>query len=753
MNYRNMIQSIKCVILYIKEEMRKMADRLRSLLKSMSLDEKLRQMLMYNSPKELLDGCTFSKEKADKIFNGKGYGILWISSLSFLSPEQLFDFICDLQKYLKSNTSSGIPALIGAEGLHGVLFPGMTVFPQNIGLACAWDTALTEEIADSISQEAESVGITQLLSPVLDLAREPRWGRTEETYGEDSWLAACLGKAYTTGIRKRQKVAATLKHFVAHGEPENGINLSPVNTGERKLRELYLPPFEACLMADPLSVMPAYHEIDGKPCHASKKLLNGILREELGFNGYTISDFGGISMLHSFHKTAGSKAEAGKQALLAGIDLEASSEYGFGETLRNLVESGEISLADIDRAVGRILYVKERLGLLKKNYMPIRIKAEREHHRKLSLRAAEESIVLLKNSGLLPLSDNISTIALVGPNANAVQLGDYCAERSGVSLLDGLSKYYHGRINYACGCTIFGSIPHGIEDAVQVVRSSDVVILALGGSSMTKGGIGWGENDIAETTSGEGYDCYDLRLPPVQLALADSIIAEGKPVILILQDGRPCAIPEIYERCAAVVQAWYPGEEGGTALAKILIGAVNPSGKLSISIPAHVGQLPVFYNHKPSCRGVFYNSYGTRGKPGRAYTLLDPHPYYSFGFGLSYTQFLYKNLIITVTEKAEITVSVDVENTGAVYGKEIVQLYINDRVSSVTTPVKALKGFKKISLLPGEAETVRFYIGFAELYLIDDNMKKTVEPGWFDVMISDLKGSFYLTEEQCKALG
>ena len=578
----------------------------------------------------------------------------------------------------------------------------------------------------------------------MDLARDPRWGRVEETYGEDPYLTGVMGSRYVRGIQKNHRVASTLKHYVAHGTPESGVNLSPVNAGERQVRELYLPPFAEAMKEKPLSVMPAYSEIDGIPCSCSSHVLTEILREELGFDGYTISDYMAVEMLHNFHHTAETPAEAGRQALEAGMDLEAPNEYGFGQKMLELVQKGEISMEALDRAVERILSVKARLGLFEENVPESVRRVDMEAHRKLALKAAEESIVLLKNENhILPLKETVKNIAVIGPNAAIAQLGDYCsAGGTGVSLLEGLKELYSGTLHYVQGSTLYQKIPGGIREAVEAAEKSDVVLLALGGSGSTYGGIGWGEDGCGEVTSGEGFDSVDIRLSVPQLELAEHVLDTGKPVILILEDGRPCAIPEIYDRAGAVIQAWYPGQEGGRALAEILFGKVNPSGKLTVSIPKHVGQIPVCYNRKPSTGG-FYHRPGTPEKPGRDYTTMDTKPYYSFGYGLSYTRFAYSNLEIQ-EQKNGAVVRVDVQNVGEVPGKEVVQLYINDEVSSVTTPVKALKGFCKVDLEPGQKRTVTFTLDAQSLYLIDRDMKKRVEAGWFEVFVGDQKGRFYV---------
>ena len=448
-----------------------MSSRIDKLLNEMALEEKLRQMLMLYDSDKFLDGKRFSKQRAKEILGDNGIGCIYIPFQSNLTKQELAEFVADLQKYLCENTVSGIPAIIVAESLHGVMFPQMTVYPQIIGLSCSWNEALIEKIAECISNEAESVGISQVLAPDLDVVRDPRWGRVEETFGEDTYLTSKLGACYTRGIRKSGKVAATLKHFVAHGEPENGINLSPVSIGERKLRELYLPVFEDSIKEGPLSVMPAYHEMDGKPCHASKKLLTEILRDELGFDGYTISDFGAIDMLCQFQRTALDASQAGKQALLAGVDLEASYEFGFGKNLLSLINNGEITENDINIAVRRILFVKEQLGLLDENYVFKCFETDRLKHQKLALEAARESIVLLKNNGVLPIRNNVKQLAVIGPNSNVTRYGDYSTSTKGVTLVEGIKEHFKGKVKHCNGCTVFSSIPNGISEAVNILLS------------------------------------------------------------------------------------------------------------------------------------------------------------------------------------------------------------------------------------------------------------------------------------------
>lgn len=718
---------------------------IKELLSEMSAEEKIRQTQMLNDFGSLLDGGVFSAEKAELVLNGMGIGCVQVLQMSGLPEDKMRNAIRDFQNYLKTNTKHGIPALMVAETLHGVMAKEKTSFPQSIALSSSWNEELIERVAESIAEEAENVGISQALAPDLDLARDPRWGRVEETYGEDPYLTGKMGARYVRGIQKHGKIAATLKHFAAHGMPESGVNLAPVSAGERQVRELYLPAFEEVMKEKPLSVMPAYSEWDGVPCSASEEFLTQILREEMGFDGYVISDYGAIEMLCDFHHTADTPAEAGRQALLAGIDLEAPNEYGFGKEMLKLIRSGELPMEALDRAVERILTVKERVGLLSdEKFMETVPDSRKKEHKKLALEAAGESIVLLKNEGnILPLSSETKSIALIGPNAASVELGDYCITMEGVSLLEGLKEGYQGEIRYCKGSTLYNRIPGEAERAAEMAAQSDVVVLVLGGSSMKSYGVGWGSEDrVSELTCGEGYDSVDVRLPEAQMELAEKVLAAGKPVILIMIDGRPEAIPEIYDRAEAILYAWYPGEEGGKALTDILFGRINPSAKLTVNIPKHVGQIPMCYNRKPSARG-FYHNPGSPEKPGQDYTLIDPAPYYEFGYGLSYTQFMYSSLEIE-RQGEKTLVRVNVKNIGSTAGKEIVQLYVNDEVSSVTTPVKALKGFCKILLQPGEEKQVEFELGFEELYLIDRNMNKVVEKGWFEVTVGNQTGRFYI---------
>jgi len=535
-----------------------------------------------------------------------------------------------------------------------------------------------------------------------------------------------------------------------------------VSGGEHELRSLHLLPFEAAVRdAGAVSVMPAYSEYDGVPAHGSNLLLTRILREEWGFEGYVFSDFGGVRMLHSLHHVAATVAEAGRQGLAAGVDLEAPAAESYGDGLLELVEKGLIPVEWIDRAVGRILRAKFLAGLFENPFADpdgaARI-VNCSHHRDLARRIAAESIVLLKNEGhLLPLSlannsesPSIRRIAVLGPNADVAQLGDYAFCKSeAVSPLDGIRFAVPPDVEvlHARGCSLFNASPEDQSEAVEIARQSDVAIVCVGGTSHFNAGVGWG-SDGAKATCGEGFDLSDLSLTGGQEALVRAVHQTGTPTVVVLIDGRPNAIPWIAEHVPAILAAWYPGEQGGHALADVLFGRINPSGKLPISFPRSAGHVPCYYNHKPSARG-FYKEPGTPSNPGRDYVFSATNALFEFGHGLSYTTFDYTDLRITphvIAVDGETRVSVSVTNTGSHAGHEVVQLYVRDLYSSVTTPVKSLKGFEKIRLDAGQRADVHFTLGPKELRLLDAKLNWKVEPGDFEIYVGPLRGRFTVAE-------
>lgn len=736
-----------------RDPTRAVETRVRDLVERMTLSEKVRQMGMVAIADLLVHGKVSGAALKDCV-GPAGVGAL---SDPRIEPVPCANAVNRVQKYLVEHTRLGIPGLVHGETLHGYMSPGATVFPQAIGLGSTWNPRLIQKMAAAIAHEARSLGTAQALAPNLDLARDPRWGRVEETYGEDPYLVGRMGVAYVKGIQGEdlpmnsgQNMICTLKHFVAHGSPGSGINLAPVAGSLRDLYTTYLPPFAAAIEeGGALSIMPSYSEFNDIPASSSKLFLTRVLREQLGFTGFTFSDYGAVEMLHTFHKTAHSPADAGKQALEAGMDMEAPNVYGFGPALTSLLKKGEVSVELVDRAVSRILRVKFLAGLFENPFADVERSRRVVHcsaHRKLAQRVAEESIILLKNEGgMLPLSKTLSRIAVIGPNADAVRFGDYAVPRSNAvtplrGIRDAVSR--PTEVVYAKGCGNYGS-NLDTDEAVVAAESSDVAVLVIGDMSDALGGVGWGVDDTP-ATCGEGFDTHTLDPPGRQHDLVEAVHATGTPCVVVLVHGRPYSIEWIAEHVPAIVEMWYAGEEGGHALADILFGDINPSGKLPISVPRSVGHLPMFYNHKPSARG-YYRQPGTPEDPGRDYVFSPPAPLFEFGHGLSYTTFRYSALRVTprsIRTAGEVTVGVDVRNAGRREGMEVVQLFINDLVSTVTTPVKVLRRFEKIKLAPGEKRRVQFFLTPNDLALLDENMHWTVEPGEFEVMVGGLKKSF-----------
>ena len=745
--------------------------RVSDLLSRMTLEEKVTQMKMKSMNSLKKDGeWDLSKESLDAMFDGESIGCL---ESPFLEHNQIARASEAVDRYLRENTRLGIPAIQIAECLHGHLSLGTTIFPQSIGLGSTWNPELIRRMASVIAEEASLAGVDQALSPLFDLSRDPRFGRVEECYGEDPFLVKQMGVAFVKGLQGDPeatrkglapgKIAATGKHFVAYSNPEAGINLAPALIGERSLRELYLYPFEGVVKeANIYSIMPGYHEVDGVPMHANRWLINDILRDEWGFDGYVFADYGSVGMLCDFHKVAKDPDDAGIQAVTAGVDLEAPGIYAF-KNLERLVLDGRIPEEAIDKAVSRILTAKFKMGLFDRPFTVKEEDAGKVHSDEsvaLSQKIAEESIVLLKNeNALLPLDrKGIKSIAVIGPNADKVQFGDYSITKNnayGVTVLDGIRKYVGNdvKVNYALGCGITSLSTEDIRDAVKAAKKSDVTVLVLGGTSMPLSGIGWGDQNSKEaSTCGEGFDRNELDFPGIQPQLLEEITATGKPVILVMINGRPLTVGEGIAKVGAALEAWYPGEKGGDAIARILFGDVNPSGRLSVTFPPTTGHIPMYADYKPSGRG-FYHQPGAPGMPGRDYVFSAPKPLFCFGYGLSYTTFEYSDLKVDSRpglEKGIVEVSCNVTNTGDYDGAEVVQLYVRDLVSSVTTPVKALKGFEKVYLKRGETKRVNLRIAEDDLKLWNQEMQFVLEPGEFEVYVGSssedirLKGSFQL---------
>ncbi|WNS44094.1 glycoside hydrolase family 3 N-terminal domain-containing protein [Paenibacillus sp. MMS20-IR301] len=666
-----------------------------------------------------------------------------------LGPRAGAEAVNAIQRYALEHSRLGIPLLIGEECSHGHMAIGATVFPVPLLIGSTWNVDLYREMCRAVALETRSQGGAVTYSPVLDVVRDPRWGRTEECFGEDPYLIGEFAAASVEGLQgedlsSASSVGATLKHFVAYGSSEGGRNAGPAHIGKRELLEVDLYPFRKAVEAGAASVMPAYNEIDGVPCTTNKELLQDVLRDEWGFRGMIITDCGAIDMLASGHDTAESGEDAAVQALQAGIDMEMSGEM-FGRHLLAALRSGRLAESFVDEAASRVLDLKFRLGLFEQPFADPDL-AEAvigsEDHAELARSIAAEGIVLLKNDGVLPLSKHSGRIAVIGPNADAGynQLGDYTSPQPPgkvATVLGGIRSKLAAepeRVIYAPGCRIKDQSAEGLEPAMQAAAGADTVVLVLGGSSARDFGEGSidlrtgaskvTENELSDMDCGEGIDRMSLHLSGIQLELMQQLKALGKPVVVVYINGRPVAEPWIDEHADAILEAWYPGQEGGHAVADILFGDVNPSGRLTVSLPVDAGQLPVYYLGK--------RSRGARYLEGAA------HPRYPFGFGLSYTEFCYSGLRIEPAEipadgTAEVTVTV--ENTGSCQGAEVVQLYISDSVSKVTRPAKELKGFRKIVLEPGAKQNVSFTIGAEQLSYIGPEYKPVVEPGDFRVRV------------------
>jgi beta-glucosidase len=722
--------------------------RVHDLLGRMTLQEKLAQ-LGSAWVHDLQDGQSFSEAKAASVL-GSGIGqITRIGGASTLTPPASAEMANAIQAYLVKHTRLGIPGMMHEECCSGLMALGATSFPQIIGLASTWTPALAEAMTSVIRTQMRAVGAHQGLAPVLDVARDPRWGRVEETFGEDPSLASQMGMAYVRGLQGRdlrEGVMATGKHFVGYSLSEGGMNCTPVHLGPRVIHDVFLMPFEAAIrQAHLASVMNAYSELDGVVVAASRPVLTDLLRGELGFDGLVVSDYAAVIMLNNFHYIAPDKASAACLALAAGIDVELPRTDCYGEPLLQALQAGAVSEALVDTAVSRILHKKFELGLFENSYVDVeQVMAvyDTPQQRSLAREIARQSIVLLKNEGgLLPLNKTIGTLAVVGPNANQSRnlLGDYAylphIERLlrarpelaampdsmlNPSVLDAIVRSVSAgtRVLSAPGCEVNSGDQSGFAEAVRVAQAADVVILVVGDRS----GL------TTDCTSGESRDRSDLGLPGVQEELVRAVAAAGKPMVVVLVNGRPLAIPWIVEHVPAVVEAWLPGEEGGQAIADVLFGDANPGGKLPITFPRTVGQVPLFYNHKPS---------GGRSHWHGDYVSSSVTPLFSFGHGLSYTRFAFSNLRLDPpqVETGSVRISLSIQNVGERTGDEVVQLYVRDEFACVPRPVMELKGFQRITLAPGQTRSLAFDLPVDQLAFFDEDMRLVVEPGTIQVMV------------------
>lgn len=732
--------------------------RTADLLARMTLVEKVAQ-LGSHWVYELLTGVTFTAAKAAPLLaNGIGH-ITRLGGASNVRPKESAELANTIQKWLIENTRLGIPAVIHEECCSGYMARGATVFPQAIGTASTWQPELVQELASVIRQQMRSVGGHHALAPVLDITRDARWGRTEETYGEDPYLVSQMGMAYVRGIQGdnlRHGVIATGKHFVGYGMSEGGLNWAPPHIQPRELREIYLLPFEASVREAGLaSIMNGYHELDGLPCGANEWLLTHLLRGEWGFTGTVVSDYFAVAQLQDYHHIAGDRVEAAHIALQAGMDVELPSTDAYGSALVKAVEAGTVPAALIDQAVGRLLEQKFTLGLFEQPYVnPEIVVFDTPDQRALARSIAQQSIVLLQNEGnLLPLPKSLGSIAVIGPNADSARnlFGDYAYPAHMESLMEMLQSKNNVfgmpvaegvstvedfidvkslltvlretaapgcEIRYARGCAVNDSSTDGFAEAVTAAKGADVAIVVVG----DKAGL------TDDSTSGEARDRAVLDLPGVQEQLVRAIYETGTPVVLVLLTGRPVTLNWMADSIPAILECWFPGEEGGTAIRDVLFGDVNPGGKLPISFPRSVGQIPVFYSHRPS---------GGRSNWKVNYVETPVTPQYPFGYGLSYTTFALSNLRVSNTAQpnGNFTVQVDVTNTGSRAGDEVVQIYTHQQVKGITRPLKELKAFQRVPLAAGQTRTVTFTVPVNLLAFINAADQLVVSPGEVKIMV------------------
>ena len=764
-------------------------DRVNDLIDHMELDEKVAQLGAVEFP-DLLKGERFDEDAALAVVpHGIGQ-VTRIGATTGLEPEQSAELFNQIQRVVVERTRLGIPVIVHEESLAGYCARGATVFPQALALACSWDPALVYEVADCVRRQLLAVGARHSLAPVLDVARDPRWGRLEETYGEDPVLAGVLGTAYVRAMQTddlSKGVLATGKHFLAHGLSEGGRNYAPVQVGPRELREVFAEPFAAAVRDAGLgSVMSSYSCVDGLPGSGSAEILTRLLREELGFDGIVVADYFSVVLLMSYHRVAADRSEAAVKALTAGLDLELPALDCFGAPLKAAIGEGRIAMSVVDTAVRRVLTAKMRLGLFESPYVdstrvkPVFADPANAH---LARRAAVRGIVLLANGGVLPLAAHVSRVAVIGPAADDRRLlqGDYHypahqelvlypsshADMDEPSLADGHreagaavqagpgasadgsaeggirdliylpsgkgalkpGEYYtehvtplaglraalgaRAEVTYEKGCELLGEDRVGFPAAVAAAARADVAVVVVGGRSGLH----------KSSTVGEARDATDLRLTGVQEELVDAVAATGTPTVLVVMSGRAHVLSEVANRVQALLVAWPLGEQGGNALADVLLGKAEPTGRLAVTLPRSTGQVPLYSSHRSG--GGHSEFYGD-------YTDCRHTPLFSFGHGLGYTTFGYSDITVEAGDTSSpVRVEVTVANTGDREGEEVVQLYVSDLVASVARPETYLIGFTRLSLAPGEAVRVTFDVHPSRLAFYDEAMRFVLEPGLF----------------------
>ena len=737
-------------------------DRVEDLLQQMTLEEKAGQLLAeFGWPLYTREGDKVSlTDEAQKVVVEHGTGTLWgfmradpwtqKTLKNGLNPHYAIEACNLLQHYCIEQTRLGIPMFLAEECPHGHMAIGTTAFPTAIGQASTWNPELLQQMGEAQAMEIRKQGAHIGYGPVIDLARDPRWSRVEEGFGEDPFLAGKMGAAVVRGMQDNENYPAisTVKHFTAYGWTEGGHNGGSAHIGEYEMNELILPPFKEVTKAGLLSMMTSYNEIDGIPCTGNRHLLTEVLKEQWGFKGFVVSDLYSIDGMTG-HGVVANRAEAGRLAAWAGVD----SDLG-GVCFRSLpdwVRKGELSQDVLDNAVRKILRLKFQWKLFDQPFLAEKAGLTQEEltqHRELAREVARQSIILLKNEQqTLPLSKEIRSIAVIGPNADTPynMLGDYTApqaEGAVITVLEGIKRAVSPQttVRYAKGCAVRDTSSAGFAEALEVARQSDVIVLALGGSSardfsaefLETGAAKASQNQLSDMESGEGNDRCTLDLLGRQNELLDLMKSTGKPVVVVLIKGRPLAVNQCVAQADALIDAWYPGFEGGNAIADVLFGDYNPAGRLTISVPKNVGQLPVFYNHK-------------RSQNRSNYVEGDAKPLYPFGYGLSYTSFSYDRMEV-VPSADQVEVRVTLTNRGDRAGEEVIQLYVQDVVSSHTTPSKQLKGFKRQFIRAGESETVRIVVPKEELMLYQGQGVWKFEPGEFRFMVGGSSESLPLQE-------
>ncbi|PWV47682.1 beta-glucosidase [Chitinophaga sp. S165] len=715
--------------------------RVEDLLKRMTLKEKVLQLQNRGAGKT---------EEIERIFNGESFGCTHEMGMN---AQDCADMYQQLQTYMLKKTRLGIPVLTAVEGIEGILQNNCTIFPHELAQGSTFNPTLIRKMTTAAGEEAQVIGIHQILSPVLDIARELRWGRVEETFGEDPYLISEMGTAFIKGYQSFN-ITCTPKHFVAHGSPAGGLNCANVSGGERDMRSLYLYPFAKVIAnTDPLSVMSCYSSYDGVAVSGSRYYMTDVLRGELGFKGYVYSDWGSVERLQSFHHAVDSREQAAIKSLIAGVDLDVDGAYE--ATLQRSVETGLLDIKYIDNAVRRVLTVKFKLGLFDNPFGdPARVSkvVRNAEHVAIAKMVADESAILLKNdSNILPLDiSKYKSIAVVGPNADQTVFGDYSwtggDTKEGTTLLQGLKEAIGNKVtlNYTQGCDWWSKDKSGIADAVKNVTSSDLAIVAIGTRSTFLG------RSPKYSTAGEGFDLSSLELPGSQQELLEAVKATGKPFIVVFIAGKPLAMPWVKENANAVLVQWYGGEKQGSTLADILTGVVNPSGRLNVSFPRSTGNTPIYYNHFVTDRNEPFDRPGSPEDPKGHYIFDRPDPLWAFGTGMSFTTFKYLDCKVAdsvLTGKDIIKIDVDVKNTGDRDGKEVIQVYVHDMVSSVATPVQQLKAFKKELIKKGQTLKVHLEIPVSELGLYNERMKYIVESGEFELQIGSAADNIHFTKK------